>query len=267
MNKLRVVNDKIVSQELDERIKVELEAKNEFFGVNRLKILVLADTELEIEYESKEECKLDIFLNVEHHVHFSLWEYRRGKRTKVQYQYYLDEGSETRLERIHHMEGMRELDLFHLNGEGASIDYILKTVSTKPEKYDMVISHNAKNTTSKITNHGINLKEGKLVFNVTGDIPKGKTGCYLDQKNRIITYNEEECKIAPNFFIDLDDVVANHAAYIGKFREEDIFYLMSRGITEMDAIHLLTRGFFLSNLELTKEREEKLITILEHVWR
>ena len=267
MNKLKVVNDKIVSCELDDQLQVKLEEKNDFFDVNSLKILVLGDTDLEIEYESDHECKLDIFVNVKADVHFSLWEFRHGKRTKVQYKYYLDRNSNTMIRRIHHMKGMRELDLFHLNGECAKVDFLLKTISIKPEKYDMVVYHNAPKTTSNIVDHGINLEDGELIFNVTGDIPKGKTGCFLDQKNRIVTYNLEECKISPNLFTSEEDVTANHAAYIGKFKDEDVFYMMSRGIEERDAIRLLMKGFFLSNLELTKEKEEKLISILEDVWR
>ena len=49
--------------------------------------------------------------------------------------------------------------------------------------------------------------------------------------------------IKPNLYIDEYDVDARHAATIGRFNSEDIFYLMTKGIDKKEAIELLISGF------------------------
>ena len=50
---------------------------------------------------------------------------------------------------------------------------------------------------------------------------------------------ENKCIIKPNLFIDEEDVVANHSALIGTFSSDEIFYLMSRGISKEESFNLL----------------------------
>ena len=66
--------------------------------------------------------------------------------------------------------------------------------------------------------------------------------------------------------IDEYDVVAEHNALIGKFSYDDIFYLMSRGISEEDSIRLLSTGLVLSNL-INEEIKEEIIKYLDEYWR
>jgi Fe-S cluster assembly protein SufD len=49
--------------------------------------------------------------------------------------------------------------------------------------------------------------------------------------------------INPNMYIDEYDVEARHAATIGKFNQDNIFYLMTKGLTKEDANNILIEGF------------------------
>ena len=49
--------------------------------------------------------------------------------------------------------------------------------------------------------------------------------------------------IKPNLFIDEYNVNAKHSAIIGKFNEEEIFYLKTKGLSEKQALDLLINGF------------------------
>ena len=59
--------------------------------------------------------------------------------------------------------------------------------------------------------------------------------------------NNGKSTICPNLLIDNYDVNSNHAAYIGKFSEEKLFYLMSRGISSQEANRLLLNGFLINS--------------------
>jgi len=116
----------------------------------------------------------------------------------------------------------------------------------------MVVYHNNKNTESNIINNSVNINEGTTNFNVTSVVYNGITNCVLNQTNKIINLNNKECKINPNLLIEENDVIANHSAIIGKFSEEEIFYLMSRGISRKEATNLLIKGFLINGIDNKK---------------
>ena len=105
-------------------------------------------------------------------------------------------------------------------------------------------------TISDITTHGVNIS-GNLYFNVTTYIPKGMVSSVTNQNNRIINLTNNECTIRPNLLIDEYDVIANHSALIGSFKDEEIFYMQRLGIDKNTANKLLIEGFLKSKLNNT----------------
>ena len=76
---------------------------------------------------------------------------------------------------------------------------------------------------------------------------------------------DNNSKICPNMYIDLDDVIAKHASMIGKFNDDELFYLMSRGLTYKDSIKLLIKGFLINNLDNLNKRKI-ILDIIEKYW-
>lgn len=263
MNKIEVVNDEVASKELNENIVYEFVPKNELFDVNDIKLKIIKDTDLIINYTSTEENKLDIFITVEENVKFNLKEFREGAKTKVQYKVYLKKNSIMNIDKFYDVDSIKEMNIINLNGENSSYNYNFKTICKDNEKYDIVVYHNASRTNSDIVNNGINIKNGILNFDISSFVPKGKIECNANQSSRIINLTNNTCTIKPNLFIDEYDVIANHSAHIGKFNKEELFYLMSRGITLEDATNLLIKGFLLQNTD----QQENIQKTIEKYWR
>lgn len=263
MNKIRVIGEQILFEESDERIEVTLSDKLDIFDIIKLKINVLEDTDIQIYYENEEELKLDIMVNVSNDVCCNIYELKKGQDVKIQYKYYMETKSNLQIHKFYDCNVVKELDIIELNGEYASIDYKMHTISKNTQKYDVVVYHNSRCTKSNIVSKGVNIKDGSLSFNITGTVYNGIVDCELSQNSRIITMNEKPCNINPNLLIEENDVVANHAALIGKFNEEEIFYLMSRGITREDAIKLLTKGFLQDHTVFKEDIEN----IIDTYWR
>jgi Fe-S cluster assembly protein SufD len=60
----------------------------------------------------------------------------------------------------------------------------------------------------------------------------------------LILHDGARADSIPNLEIETGDIVgAGHASATGRFDEEQLFYLRSRGITEADARMLVVRGF------------------------
>ena len=247
MNKIVLDDLNIVESEFDS-ITYDL-VDNESFGIKVLNIDVVKSCDLNLEYRFSD-CKLEVCINVLSGIDLNVNEIISGDNCKVRTTYSIDGNSKVNVFKFNNIDSIKEHFICNLNGIGASINYNLKTISIKPENYDFLIYHNSCNTNSSINTNGVSIKDGSVLFNVSSFIPKDITGCVAAQDNRIINLNDKECIIKPNLYIDCDDVVASHSAWVGSFSEDDLFYLQSRGINRSDATRLLLIGFFARLLNL-----------------
>ncbi len=262
MNKIIVNGDKI-SLDINSSLDVEVIEKKDVFDITKIKINTLKSTSLVIEYNSIDEAKLDIIIEVKENDYLKLYELRCEDKIKVQYKYYLNRNSNLLVNKFYDCNKVKELDVIYLNGEFANVDYNYNSISKNKQNLDIVVYHNAKNTISNLTNKAVNFKDGSTKFNVTGIVYNGINDCIINQSNRIINLNDKKCTINPILIIDENDVEANHSALIGKFSDKELFYLMSRGITEEKALNLLIKGF----LNVDVKNKKKLDQIINKYWR
>ena len=139
--------------------------------------------------------------------------------------------------------------IINLNGENASVEYHYSTINYDDHKYKIVVNHNSSKTISNIYNHGVNVKDNKLDFDITGYVPNKSDKSECNQKNQILNIKDGKSTILPKLLIDNYDVVSSHSAYIGKFKDEILFYLMSRGISEKVSYDLLIKSFLVNGCE------------------
>jgi Fe-S cluster assembly protein SufB len=106
------------------------------------------------------------------------------------------------------------------------------------------VVHGAPNTTSKITSKSISKDGGRASYRGLLKVYSGATGVrsnvvcdalLLDEKSRSDTY--------PVIEIDEQDVTIGHEASVSKVGEDQLFYLMSRGLTEEAANAMVVNGF------------------------
>ncbi|CAN5760964.1 Fe-S cluster assembly protein SufD [soil metagenome] len=83
-----------------------------------------------------------------------------------------------------------------------------------------------------------------------------RTDAYQTNRNLILS-SEARADSLPNLEIAADDVRCSHAATVGQLDEEEIFYLLSRGIPMREAIRLVVFGFFGEVLDQFPNREVK----------
>lgn len=262
MNKIIIANDEITLKQVDRALKVDVLEMSEFLNVKSMKIDVLENTELEIEYANEKETKFEITINIGDNISFNLYELKKEGIYKMFYNYNVGENSLVFITKIHDTLGIKEKTKININGNNSKVIHELKTISKKEEKYDFAFYHNAKNTFSNIINKGVNIKDGTLIFNLSSFAKEKMIGSDINQNSRIINLTNKTCQINPNLFIDEEDVCANHSAYISKFSKEELFYLMSRGINKNSAERLLIKGF------LYDEKNEKLLEkLVNKYWR
>lgn len=160
----------------------------------------------------------------------------------------LDEDAYLEINKIYDLADIWEEVTINLNGENSKVLYNFSTLAHANQTFIININHNNKNTISNVYNHGVVINDSRLYFEVNSVVKKGYTNSMLNQESRIITMGDNYSEIKPNLLIDEYDVNARHAAIIGKFNKEDIFYLMSKGIPYEKANELLIIGFFKNNI-------------------
>ncbi len=155
----------------------------------------------------------------------------------------------------------------NLSKNGINFNYNYSTINSADNRYFIDINHLKKGIISKITNHGINLNDSKLSFIINTVVPKNVSAVKTSQDSKIIIFGDNNATIKPNLLIDNDDIEADHAAYIGRIKESDLFYLMSRGITLKDAEELLIKSFLIGNMNISFEEKEIVLNTINKYWR
>lgn len=247
MNKIEVVNDNLEKINVSKSINIEYYKKECAFAISEIKIFVKESTDLDIIINLKDSSKINFNINLCEYVNLNLNIICEGNKGKVQYKYNLCDNSICNVKKICNVNGIKEMVIVNLDGINSSINYNFKTMSKEKETYDYHIFHNNISTKSIIKNNGVS-NIGDIIYQVSSFIPKDITGCTAIQNNRIINLNDNNCEILPNLYIDCDSVEAEHSALIGKFSDEEMFYIMSRGITMDLALKLLIRGFLTSDI-------------------
>lgn len=164
--------------------------------------------------------------------------------SRFEYQEFnLDENAHLIINKMYEEKEIYENITINLNGVNSRVDYNFSTKVYSDEKYVININHNNKSTISNVINHGVVMNDSHLLFEVNSSIKKGNSKSKLNQESKIIVMSKNNSIIKPNLFIEEYDVDAVHSATIGKFNKDEIFYLMTKGITKEESINLLINGF------------------------
>ena len=134
----------------------------------------------------------------------------------------------------------------YLRGENATADIISVAVAGRDQHQDTGAKaiHLAPNTRSRIVSKSVSKDGGRTSYRGSLKVSPGATNVVasvrcdalmLDDISRSDTY--------PYIDIQEDDTSMTHEATVGKVSQEQVFYLMSRGLTENEATNLIVQGF------------------------
>lgn len=265
MNKIKIDNDKFYSN-VTKKIEVDYIKNEGIFSINELNIKILKDVNLDLILNFDSEIKLNIKININKNIKLDLNIYSEICSGKIQYKYNLEENSICNVLKYNNSNTLKEMIKIDLNGDKSNINYNFKTIGNAKEIYDYYVYHNYKNTISNIKNNGVCINNGNITYQVSTFIPKDKVECIANQNNRIINLTDNKCEIKPNLYIDCDDVEASHSALIGKFSDEEMFYMQSRGLDKDTALKLLINGFLSSDIT-NKNILNKINKNIKKYWR
>jgi Fe-S cluster assembly protein SufD len=134
----------------------------------------------------------------------------------------------------------------HLNGKGGSADVKAVVLGTGDMRANVTTSihHRGEHTASDINARSVMKDSASSILNSITKIEKGAKKSDGQQASKVLMLNAEARGDAnPILLIDENDVVAGHAASVGRVDPLQLYYLMSRGISQAKAEQLIIRGF------------------------
>src|ERR1051325_9572874 len=107
-----------------------------------------------------------------------------------------------------------------------------------------LIDHRVTHCASRQNYKGILDGRSRAVFNGRVFVRETARGTHAEQNNKTLLLSREaRVDTKPQLEIYNDDVKCSHGATVGQLEEEELFYLLSRGLHTDLARHLLTYGF------------------------
>lgn len=157
-----------------------------------------------------------------------------------------------------------------LDGDGAEAALVGIVFCTAGANFDLetVSLHKKPNTKANIFIKGV-LKDW-AGFDYRGLIKIEKkaqqTNSHLSDHTLILS-KEAKAVMTPSLEIEADDVKASHEATVGQIDKEQVFYLMSRGLSKKEAEKMIVQGFLGSIIGRVKDSsvKDKLRGIIEEV--
>ncbi|WP_369901985.1 Fe-S cluster assembly protein SufD [Bacillus manliponensis] len=134
----------------------------------------------------------------------------------------------------------------NLIGDGSFADTKTVTIGRgeQTQNFTTKVVHFGKHSEGWILKHGVQKDSATSIFNGIGKIEHGASKSNAQQSSRVLMLNEKARGDAnPILLIDEDDVMAGHAASVGRVDPTQLYYLMSRGIPKKEAERLVIHGF------------------------
>jgi Fe-S cluster assembly protein SufB len=134
----------------------------------------------------------------------------------------------------------------YLTGEGAHGEVLSLAVADKGQHQDVGAKafHFASNTTSKIQSKSISQNGGRSSYRGLVSISPNAKNCRSKVDcEALITDSKSRSDTYPTMVSRSPSSTIEHEATVSKIGEDQLFYLMSRGLTEEQAANMIVAGF------------------------
>lgn len=134
-----------------------------------------------------------------------------------------------------------------IEGPGADVKMYSLTVAEESQEFDQRTYqiHNAPNAVSDLLYKNALLDKSRTIFSGLIKVAEGaqQTDAYQTNRNLLLDPTAE-ANALPGLEILANDVKCSHGATTGNVDDEELFYMMSRGIPKRAAMQLMVFGFF-----------------------
>lgn len=148
--------------------------------------------------------------------------------------------------------------------ENSRLDYHLLVLNKGINKAVIDVIMDESCAKANVVIRAINLdKNSNLDIVCNGNIADNTIDNELTEDLKgLLVFNQDSIKISPNLMVETNEVLANHLVTIGTFNNEELFYLMMKGLSEKKAKKLL-KNAFMTNILSDYEKEKIMMEVIK----
>ena len=221
-------------------------------------LLVDSDLILVIDYE---DTNIDLHINVTPNACLRVFDTSKNTHNNITYN--IEKNAKVHVNKLG--KNCSDKLVVNINDEGAYIEFHNSLICYDDIAFNETINHLHSGSECKIVNHALNVLGNECKFIVDGVITKDATDTVFRQDNKIINLTEGKSFILPNLIVDNSDIEASHSAYIGTFKEDDIFYMQTRGIKKEEVEKLLIKAFLINDMDLDEKEADIFNAIINDI--
>ena len=147
---------------------------------------------------------------------------------------------------VHNSKLTMKYPSVYLVGEGATGEVLSVAYAGEGQHQDAgaKMVHAAPNTSSKIVSKSISKDGGITTYRGLVRVDEGAVGCKSHVECDALILDEDSVsKTLPYMDVGERDAQVGHEATVSKIADEQLFYLMSRGLSEEQAMGMIVNGF------------------------
>lgn len=143
-------------------------------------------------------------------------------------------------------------------GQGSNVDMLGLYFADRGQHFDFrtLQDHAGTHCTSDLLYKGALKDESHTVYSGLIHVrPEGaETDAYQTNRNLVLS-DHAKADSKPELEIENNDVRCSHGASVGQMNEDEVYYLLTRGIRRKDAERLIVEGFFEDVIARISDRE------------
>ena len=130
-------------------------------------------------------------------------------------------------------------------GNNSSLVFNHSYINNSNYNLKININYTGEKSSVLVNIRGVN-DGGISKVDIDGALLNNNINNILDEKIKIINTNNGKVICKPNMYIKTSEIIANHENAIGNINKDEVFYLMSKGISKDNAEKLIINGYLLS---------------------
>ncbi len=125
---------------------------------------------------------------------------------------------------------------------------LLNLANNSTNTFNSIINHLNNNTNSMINNSLILTSNSYCTSAIKSNIKNKSLNSNSKQNiEAIILDDKSKIEMTPILYIDENEVFANHSSSISKINDQDLYYIMSKGISKEEANKMYALSFFIKH--------------------
>jgi Fe-S cluster assembly protein SufD len=155
-----------------------------------------------------------------------------------------------------------------LHGAGSQSSCLALFLGSGNQRYNLAVEmlHEGEHTTSEILTRGVLGHEARTIYVGRAAIDrKARYTSSFQRQNTLLLSEHARIDTTPELLIDVDEVQAGHATTVGQVDRDQLFYLMSRGLSRETAIRMFIHGFVEPIVQRVpgKDEQTRLIKLID----